>query len=128
MAGAWSITRRRIAGQLKPVPNEQEEEYIFDILTENGYAIADTKDEIMRVDSAGKTYAHPALHALRRCRFLWTQRKAPDAADFVRKEIDALDNKKDFLWSANPLIDWACHANDAMTAISETLCTGGRGG
>jgi alkaline phosphatase len=94
-------------------------------LTENGYAIADTKDEIMAVDSgAGKTYAvSPALQRTAAMPFsLDAKEGGLTLADFVRKGIDALDNEKGFFMVCESgMIDWACHANDAMTAISETL-------
>lgn len=43
-------------------------------------------------------------------------------ADYVDKGIDMLDNKKGFFMMVEGgKIDWACHANDAASAIDDTL-------
>lgn len=43
-------------------------------------------------------------------------------ADFVRKGIDVLDNDNGFfLMAESGKIDWACHANDALSTITDTL-------
>lgn len=43
-------------------------------------------------------------------------------ADYVDKGIDMLDNKKGFFMMVEGgKIDWACHANDAASALDDTL-------
>lgn len=43
-------------------------------------------------------------------------------ADFVRKGIDVLDNEKGFfMMIESGKVDWACHANDAVSASHEVL-------
>ncbi len=98
----------------------------FEALVQSGYTIADTKEEIAALGSgSGKAYAvSPAL--------LQTKASMPFAldadkddltlADFVRTGISVLDNEDGFFMICESgMIDWACHANDAATAISETL-------
>jgi len=110
---------------VSPSGSKGQQADAFDLFAQNGYAIADTKEKIMAVSGAsGKTYAvSPALQSASAMPFsLDAEKGGLTLADFVRKGIDALDNEKGFfMMCESGMIDWACHANDAMTAISETL-------
>lgn len=108
-----------------PAGSEDDEPNVFEALAQNGYTIADTADEIEALQSgSGKVYAiSPALQSSGAMPFSMDAAQGDLAlADFVRKGIDVLDNENGFFMVCESgMIDWACHANDAMTAISETL-------
>jgi alkaline phosphatase len=97
----------------------------FTLLEENGYTVADTKEEIEALDSAsGKAYAvSPVLQGSEMLPFAIDAQEGDLAlADFVRKGIDVLDNEDGFfMMCEGGKIDPACHANDAATAIGEML-------
>lgn len=98
---------------------------VFGMLTQNGYTIADTKEEIAALGGGmGKVYAvSPALQTKGAMPFSMDASKDDlTLADFVRAGISVLDNDNGFFMVCESgLIDWACHANDAAAAISETL-------
>lgn len=97
----------------------------FEVLEQSGYTIADTVGEIAALGSgSGRVYAvSPVLAKQDAMPF------ALDAAadgmclrDFVSKGIEVLAGDDGFFMVCESgKIDWACHANDAMSAISETL-------
>ena len=109
----------------KDTGSDKDQQSAYEIIEENGYTIADTKEEIMALDSAsGKTYAlSPTLQDSGAMTY------AIDAgdgdlklADYVQKGIDVLDNENGFfMMCESGKIDWACHANDAMTTMVEVI-------
>ncbi len=110
---------------IDPEGDDGNEEDAFEALKQNGYSIADTRDEIMTLGgNTGKVYAVcPTLNSSDAMPFsLDAAQDDLTLADFVSKGIDVLDNKDGFFMVCESgMIDWACHANDAATAISETL-------
>jgi alkaline phosphatase len=108
-----------------PTGSDSDQENVLDMLAQNGYTIADSKDEIAALGSSpGKVYAvSPALIGKGAMPFSLDAANGDlTLADFVRKGIDVLYNEDGFFMVCESgKIDWACHANDAMTAISETL-------
>ncbi len=108
-----------------PAGDDGDEEDAFDVLKQNGYTIADTKEEIMALGSnSGRVYAvSPELQNSGAMPYsLDAAGDDLSLADFVSKGIDVLDNENGFFMVCESgMIDWACHANDAMTAIAETL-------
>ncbi len=97
----------------------------YSILQNHGYTIADTNEEILALDnSAGKVYAvSPVLQDSGAMPYAMdTQSDELALADFVTKGIDVLDNDNGFfMMCESGKIDWACHANDAMSAINDVL-------
>jgi len=95
----------------------------FTLLEENGYTVADTAEEIAALDSSsGKAYAiSPVLDNSGAIPFaLDAEEGALTLADFVRTGIDVLDNDAGFfMMCESGKIDWACHANDAASAVGE---------
>lgn len=97
----------------------------YSVIENAGYTIADTKEEILALDSsAGKTYAlSPVLQDSGSMSY------AIDAGsddltlgDFLEKGIDVLDNENGFfIMCESGKVDWSCHANDAMATIREVL-------
>ncbi len=108
-----------------PTGEDGDEEDAFDVLKQNGYTIADTKEEIMALGrNSGRVYAvSPALQNAGAMPFsLDAADDDLSLADFVSKGIDVLDNENGFFMVCESgMIDWACHANDAATTIAETL-------
>ncbi len=95
----------------------------FTLLEENGYTIADTTEEIAALSgSSGKAYAvSPALDSGGAMPFMLdAEQDALTLADFVRTGIEVLDNDNGFfMMCESGKVDWACHANDAASAIGE---------
>lgn len=110
---------------IEPSGDDGDEEDAFEVLEQNGYLIADTRDEIMALGSSSdKVYAvSPVLNSSDAMPFaLDAGHDDLSLADFVSKGIDVLDNESGFFMVCESgMIDWACHAHDAATAISETL-------
>jgi alkaline phosphatase len=110
---------------IEPAGDDGDEEDAFEVLKQNGYSIADTRDEIMTLgSSSGKVYAvSPALNSSHAMPFaLDAGEDDLSLADIVSKGIDVLDNENGFFMVCESgMIDWACHAHDAATTISETI-------
>ena len=110
---------------VNPAGAKGDEQDVFELLEQNGYTIADTKEEIAALDSSlGKVYAvSPALQTKGAMPFaLDAAQDDLKLADFVRAGIRVLDNDDGFFMVCESgMIDWACHANDAATSIAETL-------
>jgi alkaline phosphatase len=98
---------------------------IFGIIKDKGYAIADTKEEILALNSSsGKVYALTPVQQDSGAMPYTMDVKADELAlaDYVKKGIDILDNEKGFfMMCESGKIDWACHANDAMSAITDVV-------
>ncbi len=109
----------------KPTGSEKDKEDAYGIMEQNGYTIADTKEEILALGSeSGKVYAvSPKLQDSGAMPYtLDTQNEDLALADFVSKGIDVLDNDNGFfMMCESGKIDWACHANDALSTITDTL-------
>lgn len=97
----------------------------FEVLAQNGYTIADTAGEIAALGSgSGKVYAVCPTLAKQDAMPFALDAAADDMSlkDFVSKGIEVLRGDDGFFMVCESgKIDWACHANDAMTAIGETL-------
>ncbi len=108
-----------------PAGSKSDEPDVFEMLAQNGYTIADTKEEMAALDGgSGKVYAvSPALQTKGAMPFaLDAPEDALSLKDFVRTGINVLDNENGFFMVCESgMIDWACHANDAAAAIAETL-------
>lgn len=104
---------------------EKNQRSAYEILEEKGYQIADTKEEILALNSkSGKVYAvSPKLQDSGAMPYaLDTAAGDLQLADFVQKGIDVLDNKNGFfLMAESGKIDWAAHANDAKSVIADVL-------
>jgi alkaline phosphatase len=97
----------------------------YSILGNHGYTIADTNSEIEALNSgSGKVYAlSPVLQDSGAMPYS-VDLKDGDLvlADYVRKGIDVLNNDNGFfMMCESGKIDWACHANDALSTITDTL-------
>ena len=111
---------------VEPAGSSGDEPNAFAMLEQNGYMVADTKEEIAALHGGDtKAYAvSPALLQDKASMLFALDANEGDLtlADFVRKGIDVLDNDNGFFMVCESgMIDWACHANDAAAAIQETL-------
>ncbi len=97
----------------------------YSILANHGYTIANTKEDIEALSSeSGKVYAmSPVLQDSGAMPYTVDVKEGElTLADYVRKGIDVLDNENGFFMMAESgKIDWACHANDALSTITDTL-------
>ncbi|QOX64679.1 alkaline phosphatase [Anoxybacterium hadale] len=104
---------------------EKDKRSAYEILEEKGYKIADSNEEILALNKdSGKVYAvSPKLQDSGAMPYaLDTAEGDLQLADFVKKGIDVLDNKNGFfLMTESGKIDWAAHANDAKSVISDVL-------
>lgn len=101
-----------------PLPN------LYDLAEEAGYQITFTNDEAEAVTAdSGKVIlideyladSDAMAYELDRTEDMWS------LADYVEKGIEVLDNEKGFfMMCEGGKIDWACHANDAASAIQDT--------
>lgn len=107
----------------QPTGKDSDKEDIYKVIEQNGYKIADTKEEILALDNtSGKVYA--VTPVTQDSGALPYAMDAKDGelvlADYVKKGVDVLDNENGFfLMAESGKVDWACHANDAMAAIAD---------
>ncbi len=97
----------------------------LDEVREQGYRIVTTPDELQRLGpDAGKVFAYN--HILDADQALYYEIDRNDEhislQEFTAKGIELLDNPRGFFFMVEGgKIDWACHANDAASAIRDTL-------
>lgn len=109
----------------KPTGDDKNKTDAYSIIESKGYKIADTKEEIEALNSSsGKVYAVSPVTQDSGAMPYAIDTKEGDLSldDFVKKGIDVLDNDKGFfMMCESGKVDWACHANDAMSAIGDVL-------
>lgn len=97
----------------------------YSILEENGYTIADTKEEILALSpDSGKCYAvSPVLQDSGSVPYSIDAKEGDlTFLDYVETGIRVLDNENGFfMMCESGKIDWSCHANDAMSTIREVI-------
>jgi len=89
-----------------------------------GYVVADTRQSILDLKPGVKAVAiNPELTWGRSMPYaLDKDPKGLSLAEYTAKGIELLDNPKGFFFMIEGgKIDWACHANDAATAVDDTL-------
>jgi len=98
---------------------------VYDYAKAKGYRITKTKDDFQKLHKGeNKVWAiteSPADADSMQYEIDRSQNTL-SLADFTRKGIDLLDNPKGFFMMVEGgKIDWACHANDAMSAIRDVF-------
>lgn len=105
-------------------PNNDQRD-LYDLARAAGYKLAKTIDEADKLTSkSGKSIVIGETLADSNSLSYELDRKATEwsLADYVRKGIEVLDNKKGFFMMVEGgKIDWACHANDAGSTIQDTI-------
>lgn len=106
------------AGKKKDLPNA------LDIARQQGYKVVNNQEEIMGLTPGdGKVIAiQPGLAAEEAMQYEIDRTGQLSLADFTRKGIEMLDNPNGFFMMVEGgKIDWACHANDAVTTIRDVM-------
>ena len=112
-------------GLLKPDGADGKQKNLYEAAEEAGYNVVFTKDEAEKVNaSSGKTIIIDETLADSDAMSYDMDLENGEWAlkDYVKKGIEVLDNDKGFFMMVEGgKIDWACHANDATSTISDTL-------
>lgn len=97
----------------------------LEMAKENGFTIVSGRDAIMGLNKdAGKVFAYNAnLDSSDAMPYsIDATEEDVSLAEFTQKGIELLDNPKGFFMMVEGgKIDWTCHANDAATAVHDTL-------
>ncbi|MGE4275723.1 MAG: alkaline phosphatase [Lawsonibacter sp.] len=107
----------------KPTGSDKDKEDLYELASQAGYNVVKTQAEAEQVTSGPVILIDEHLadsdamaYELDRTDDMWS------LADYVEKGIEVLDNDKGFfLMCEGGKIDWACHANDAASAIHDTV-------
>ena len=109
----------------KPTGADKDATDAYEILKKDGFTVATTKEEIAALNaSTGKCYAVTPVSQDSGSMPYAIDTKDGDLSlsDFVEKGIEVLDNENGFfMMCESGKIDWACHANDAMSAIQDVI-------
>lgn len=109
----------------QPTGKNKDQKDAYEVMKEKGYTIANTKKDILDLNStSGKAYAvTPVTQDGGAMPYAIDNQKGDlTLADYVKKGIDVLDNKKGFfMMTESGKIDWAGHANDAKANIGDVL-------
>jgi len=112
-----------------PTGKNGDQENIFDYATANGYKVIRTQSEYEAFDALAKTAEYEKVWVINEdiaggatMYFAIDKKETFDLADITKTAINYLDNDKGFfIMVEGGKIDWACHANDAASAIMDTL-------
>ena len=107
---------------LKPTGSDGDQKDLYTLAEEAGYTVVKTQAEAEKVTEGPVIIVDEHLadgdamaYELDRTDDMWS------LADHVEKGIEVLDNDKGFfMMCEGGKIDWACHANDAASAIQDT--------
>ncbi len=111
-------------GGLKKVTgNDKDKENLYDLAQKAGYTVVKTQAEAEKVTTGPVIIIDENLadgdamaYDLDRSEGMWS------LADWVEKGIEVLDNDNGFfMMCEGGKIDWACHANDAASTVTDTL-------
>jgi alkaline phosphatase len=115
-------------GFLQPTGKDGDKEDLVELAMSNGFTVPVTNDEILALDGdSGRVLAiSPVLADAKSLPYELDRLKSDvgslSLAQFVQKGIDVLDNENGFfLMTEGGKVDWACHANDAASAMFDTL-------
>jgi alkaline phosphatase len=110
-------------GLLKPTGSDGDKTSLYDLASQAGYQVVTTQAEAEQV-TAGPVVIIDE-HLADSDAFAYENDRTDDMwalSDYVEKGIEVLDNDTGFfLMVEGGKIDWACHANDAGSTISDTL-------
>ena len=109
----------------KPTGNNKDQTSVYDLAEEAGYNVVKTYAEAEKLTPEdGKSILIAETLADSDAMSYSNDRKNGEwsLADYVDKGIEMLDNDNGFFMMVEGgKIDWACHANDAKSTISDTL-------
>ncbi|MCC8166941.1 MAG: alkaline phosphatase [Planctomycetes bacterium] len=109
----------------QPEGKKGDQKSVFDVFQESGYTITKDRDGFQKLSAKdGKILAvnHVLDPDMALPYTLDRQDGEITLADFVKKGIEVLDNEDGFfMMTEGGKVDWACHANDALTAILDVI-------
>ena len=112
-------------GLKKPKGDKGDQPDAFEAIAKAGYSITRTRDDFLKLNAAsGKVMAvNPVLDRDKALSYEIDRKDGEiTLAEFTAKGIELLDNPNGFFMMVEGgKIDWACHANDAVTAIQDTI-------
>ncbi len=111
-------------GLLAPAGPKGDRENILELAKQNGYQITHSNEEILILQPNGQKIIAicPNLTAGATMGYEIDRTDQLSLQDLTRKGIEILNNPNGFfLLVEGGKIDWACHANDAGTAIHDVL-------
>jgi len=115
-------------GFREPKGKDGKQKDVREILKEKGYKVVERAEEIRALKpSDGKVVAiNPVLDKEAALPYAINRKRGMDIglslAEFTRKAIEMLDGPQGFfIMVEGGKVDWACHANDAASAIQDML-------
>lgn len=112
-------------GLKKPKGDKGDQPDAFEAIAKAGYAITRTRDDFLKLNAAsGKVMAvNPVLDRDKALSYEIDRKDGEiTLAEFTAKGIELLDNPNGFFMMVEGgKIDWACHANDAVASIRDTV-------
>jgi alkaline phosphatase len=108
---------------LEPTGKNKDKPSFYDEVAKAGYAVAKDRAGFDALKPGTKVYAENPVRQDDNA-FPYAVDATKDAislAEFTQKGIDLLKDGKFFMMVEGGKIDWACHANDAVTAVGDTL-------
>lgn len=98
---------------------------LYSIAEEKGFKVVNNRADFMNLKAEGSRVIAYDQYIDRDYALPYELDRREDSlslADFTAKGIELLDNKKGFFMMVEGgKIDWACHANDAASAINDTI-------
>ncbi len=112
-------------GLKKPKGDKGDQPDAFEAIEKAGYVITRTRDDFLKLNaSSGKILAiNPVLDRDKALSYeIDRQDGEITLAEFTTKGIELIDNPNGFFMMVEGgKIDWACHANDAVASIRDTI-------
>ena len=112
-------------GLLSPTGSDEDKESLYTLAEKAGYDVVMTQAEAEKISADAEKVLLIDEHLADGDAFAYENDRADSdwaLSDYVAKGIEVLDNDTGFFMMVEGgKIDWACHANDAGSAISDTL-------
>jgi len=111
-------------GFVQPQGKAGDQKSVFDMLDEKGYLVVNNREDFLNLKPGVKTVAiNPVLDGSKALPYAMDAGEGEiSLAEFTTKGIELLDNPEGFFMMVEGgKIDWACHANDAVASIRDTL-------
>ncbi|HAK46252.1 MAG TPA: alkaline phosphatase [Spirochaeta sp.] len=110
-------------GMVRTSKTPEGEKTAHDVMKERGWQIASTREELNSLVPGKQAYAYNHGFAFNALDYTIDQESDDiSLAEFTAKGIELLDNPNGFfMMIEGGKIDWACHANDAVSSIFDTF-------
>ncbi len=112
-------------GFRRPTGKEKNQKSIFDMLQEENFKVTQTREDFQALKPGeGKVVAiNPVLDRSKALPYAIDAKEGISLKEFTAKGVELLQDspKGFFMMVEGGKIDWACHANDAVTSIKDTL-------